>query len=432
MKIGQFAKKHNVTASTVRFYIKLGLLIPQKKGTQHVFTADEDAEMELIKELKTLGYSLKEMQKYVSTVRLYQKHDSALTQSLLALLADKEQHLLQKRDEIEMFIERVRSKISTLKEADPVQEVSQDRTRSTAPVTCPLDFIPLLQCPDCESSLQMKNAEIINSGIRSAKLQCTCGYHSEIRNGMLFTGKLYDYEADPDFSRCFFGTYKEISDIEDIFFESSSLSTPELMILQHKALLYIQENIRQLNADRHIIIFPDISCHQLYKLNREPYIENSLIIVPTFSPASIVPIQKHLCDLGLKILYIVNHDGNLPFPKESADAVIDYTGICNFSFFNRTPFMELFSPYVKKGAWLMSFTEYYDDNAKSLDIIKDTYKFSNPAMMTWKGLQNSLAACGFKLTQSEILGTCSSPGEYWEYHHPNDKRHAVCYRAEKL
>lgn len=431
MKIGEFAKKHNVAASAVRFYIELGLLVPQKNGTQHIFSSSEDAEMALIKELKELGYSLKEMQKYISTVRLYHEHDSALNQSLIPLLKDKEKSLTQKKDELDCFLKRIHDKISSLQSHDDTQSDNIATNSSDTLITMPLDFIPLLQCPHCGSPLQMKNAQIINNGIRNADLECSCQYHSQIRNGMLFTGKLYDYEADPDFSRCFFGTYRDSSTYDDIFFESSALSSPELMILQHKAFLYIQDSIRQMKPDRHLIILPDISCHQLYKLHRESYIKNALILVPTFSPASIVPIQKHLSGLELDILYIINHDGYLPFKKKTVDAVIDYTGICNFSFFNKTPFLELFYPYIKDGAPLLSFTECYDNNAKSLDMIKDTYKFSNPSIMTWKGLKNSLTRCGFVLTEKEVLGICSSPGEYWEYHHPDDKRYAVCYRAKK-
>lgn len=431
MKIGEFAKKHDVAASAVRFYIELGLLIPRKNGSQHVFTSADDAEMTIIKELKKLGYSLKEMQKYISTVRLYQENDSALNESLITLLTDKEDALLKQKEEIETYICRIHDKAASLQQNTTKSKAEQNDVASAPYVTMPITFIPMLQCPYCGKSLQMKNAEIIDNGIKTAALSCSCGYNAEIRNGMLFTGTLYDYETDSDFNRWFFGVHREAPTYEDIFFESSSHSTPELMILQHKALLYLQEHIRQMNPHRHTIIVPDIACHQLYKLHNEPYIKESLILVITFSHSSVVPIQKYLNGLDLNILYVINQDGNLPFKKETADAVIDYTGILNFSFFNSTSFLELFSPYIKPGAELLAFTECYETNAKSLDIIRKNYKFSDPSIMTWKGLKNSLTQCGFELTEKVILGSCGTPGEYWEYHHPDDKRHAICYKAKK-
>lgn len=431
MKIGQFAKKHGLAVSAVRFYIELGLLMPEKKGTQYVFTPADDGELSLIKELKEMGYALKEMQKYISTVRLYQARDAALNQSLATLLREKEQDLLQQRAEIDRSLEKISEKIGFLHSHCGSSDSGENSGSSPVCTAVPLSFIPLLRCPLCGGSLQLEQATIVKSGITCAKLKCACGYEAEIRDGMLFSGALYSHEEDPDFNRCFFGTYRELSDYDSFFFESSAYSSPELMILQRKELLRLQAMLRrELPADR-LIMVPDISCHQLYKLCQEPYLKQASIIVPSFTSAALLPIQKHLNKLDLNILYVINQDGLLPFSRQSVDAVVDYAGMCNFSFFNRRPFLELFGAYLRDGAEVFSATEFYAPQAKTLEAIKQTYKFSNPSVMTWQGMKQCLSRCGFKLEEQEVLGHCASPGSYWEYHLPGDKRYSICYRAKK-
>ena len=51
MKIGKFAKKHEVTLDTIRFYMEKGLLVPSKKDSQYYFSEIDSANLEKIKKL---------------------------------------------------------------------------------------------------------------------------------------------------------------------------------------------------------------------------------------------------------------------------------------------------------------------------------------------------------------------------------------------
>lgn len=375
------------------------------------------------------------MQKYISTVRLYAVRDAALNQNLLLLLREKEQALIKQREFLDSSIKKLRHKILFLQKELQRSEDRKSQTEkesSASGASVPLSFVPLFVCPLCGDSLQMEQAAISGCGITHARLSCPCGYEAEIRDGMLFSGRLYAYETDPDFNRCFFGTYRKQSDYDSIIFESATFSSPELMILQHKSFLRLQAMLPKVCSASRMILVPDIACHQLYKLHQEAYLKGAAIVVLAFTPASIVPIQQYLNRLDLDILYVINQDGCLPFRKKSADAIVDYNGMCNFSFFNRTPFPQLFSPYLKDGAELFSASEFYAPQSKTLGIVKKTYKFSNPSVMTWPGMKRCLASCGFELAEQEFLGSCSDPGKFWEYHYPGEQRSCICYHARKL
>ena len=52
MKIGEFARKHQVTVDTVRHYMAEGLLTPLKENTQYVFSEIDNEVMDNILLLK--------------------------------------------------------------------------------------------------------------------------------------------------------------------------------------------------------------------------------------------------------------------------------------------------------------------------------------------------------------------------------------------
>ncbi|WP_052343547.1 MerR family transcriptional regulator [Bacillus massiliigorillae] len=95
MKIGSFAKLFNVSIDTIRYYIEIGLIVPEKKGTQFHMNESCINDMELIVELKALQFSLKEIQKFLSYKRLTINIDVSYYQRML--LEKKNRFLREKK-----------------------------------------------------------------------------------------------------------------------------------------------------------------------------------------------------------------------------------------------------------------------------------------------------------------------------------------------
>lgn len=70
MKIGMFAREFHLPQHTIRYYVKLGLLIPEVRNHQYNFNEDCRADMKLIEGLKAMEFSLKEIHKILSLRRL--------------------------------------------------------------------------------------------------------------------------------------------------------------------------------------------------------------------------------------------------------------------------------------------------------------------------------------------------------------------------
>lgn len=89
MKIGSFAKKFGVSIDTVRYYIDLGLLIPDKEKTQYQMNQMCLEDMAFIHQLKQVRFSLKEIHKILSLKRLTNSNDNEDASYFTNLLLEK-------------------------------------------------------------------------------------------------------------------------------------------------------------------------------------------------------------------------------------------------------------------------------------------------------------------------------------------------------
>jgi DNA-binding transcriptional MerR regulator len=58
MLISDFTKIHHTTKETVRHYVALGLLLPERHGRNYWYTATDEDDFEEVRGLQELGFSL--------------------------------------------------------------------------------------------------------------------------------------------------------------------------------------------------------------------------------------------------------------------------------------------------------------------------------------------------------------------------------------
>lgn len=63
MLIGEFARAHETTKDTVRFYVERGLLTPARKGRNYWYDEQAAADFAAVRELQALGFSIATIQK---------------------------------------------------------------------------------------------------------------------------------------------------------------------------------------------------------------------------------------------------------------------------------------------------------------------------------------------------------------------------------
>ncbi|WP_040214560.1 MerR family transcriptional regulator [Clostridium polynesiense] len=175
MKIGTFAKKHNVSMHTIRHYLDLELLLAEKIGTQYSFTTEDSRDMEEIKELKRLKFSLEEIQKIFVYKRLDGKKTIGFNEHFRLFLENKKEELRRHMEDIEETLSYVDKKIYQLK-------ASESKRRQ---LNFPINMVVYLRCAHCGSELNLYEANIENNMVTSGNFICSCGYKITIQNGII-------------------------------------------------------------------------------------------------------------------------------------------------------------------------------------------------------------------------------------------------------
>lgn len=423
MKISKFCEKFKTTPTTIRFYIKSGLLIPNKKNTQYDFTKSDMAEMEIICHLKKLCFSLEEIKQYLHIIRLYDIHDEHIRNHLVPLLEMKKESLHQE-------ILNIKKSITTLQvEIDQLRQVKKDVLQTTG---IPLDFSPFLACPKCGSLFQLNDLQVRDNRINSGNLSCQCGYLAVIEEGILLAKAESDYYQSSEFHVLH---YREshIDDPDFVFFQYMNDISTESISLIYKSYLWIDSVVLPYSFKNKVIFVPDLASHFLYKNIKKPYFKDAYIIVSGFSKENIMSIKSHIDLIApeAKIIYIANTIFELPVKKEVIDLWIDAISSYNFSFFHDYPLHDAIETYMKKDAKIAGLTKFYDRKCKSLCNIAKLYPHAMKDQSLLPTFHATLKGLNYHVERDQLIGCTTAPGPYYEYHTPGENHQYYAYYAEK-
>lgn len=120
--IADLAKEFGISARAIRFYETKGLLHPERVGTTRVFRRRDRARLILILRGKRLGFSLKDIEEYLS---LYDadRTQHAQVERLIELVNQRMDLLHQQAEDIQ----------TTLKELDEIRRLAEERLSVSEP-----------------------------------------------------------------------------------------------------------------------------------------------------------------------------------------------------------------------------------------------------------------------------------------------------------
>ncbi|OCA80822.1 MerR family transcriptional regulator [Pseudobacillus wudalianchiensis] len=404
MKIGNFAKRFDVSIDTVRYYIELGLLIPEKEKTQYDLNQTCLEDMAFIHELKQFRFSLKEIHKILSLKRLTNSSDNEDTSYFTNLLLEKKADLRAEKEEISKAIHLIDDKLHSNTNKLPEQ----------TKIGVPLFFVPLFYCPHCRQLLNLKQASMYGHYIYEGVLSCSCSYQAIIKEGILRTNQI---KSSPNKYSIYEIDVKKWNPGFVSLLEKGKLwMIKELMShpLAHKVIVETNIEVSMLLpkhlsslSDKAYYIFTCHSLEMIEKLKRK--------------------IEKH--NPNLTVLYIVNSDLRLPLKHESVDFFIDSTSFTQFSLiYSESPFTIL-RPYLKENAHIIGSFAFYDDSSKSLKNIRAIYPSSNSHALHLDYLEKGVKQNNQTITKREDIGYTEEPGSYFVYHEPGEKMKLVNYVA---
>ena len=95
LRIGAFCRRFNIAASTVRYYIPRGILIPESRNGQYLFSESCVQDMQQIMELKELRFSLDEIHGLLTLRRKFNLAQKEDADSYLHMLYRQKERLAQ-------------------------------------------------------------------------------------------------------------------------------------------------------------------------------------------------------------------------------------------------------------------------------------------------------------------------------------------------
>lgn len=400
MKIGAFAKLFHVSVDTIRYYIELGLLVPEKKGAQLQMNQSCLDDMEIIMELKQLQFSLHEIQKFLSYKRLTINMDISYYRNLLL---EKKNQFLEEKKKLNQSIVLLNEKLQSF----------EDHSGSSSNSGVPIPFVPFLYCPYCKVQLHISDASIRDSNICDAKLSCSCGYFSLIQDGIIVTSNL---EKSP---YCILDedTMKEF--------------TPNFVSLREKGQHWMFKELKKQDLSNKIVIETNIDISISLPKSIATLNPNATYI---FCGSSLAMIKKLKCliekiNSNLRIVYFQNTDYALPLKPGSIDVVIDSittNDVCSTSHVSQ---ITLLKNYMNQKSKVIGNYLYYHEGAYSLRKFRTLYPNAHPQILYPNYLETNLEKEGLLLEHKELIGSTDNPGIFLDYHEQSEKVNLLGYLA---
>jgi len=340
LKIGEFANLFDVKKETVRFYTDKNLLTPIKIGNFYDYDRNCVEDMKTILQLKEMDFNLDEISKYLSFFRISTKNMIAMKQELIDLFKDKIADVDSKIDEYQ----KARMELShKLEDIIAFEDYEEGREKELG---FPLDFLPLLYCPDCGKPLMVKNGEILYNYLMEGQFSCDCGYTAKIVEGILvFEGAIF---SDP------FEEHPEFNDVEKTL-------TPEYISAVSASARWIQEQFLKEDLEGKILFEHStqsgIMGNRLIDVLAEKNPNFTYIGLDSFF-MMVKNFKKILSmnDVIPRTIFMCGNYDKVPLQKSSCDFINSCFGLQSFSIYNtRFPVEEVAAFLKPSGKWFETF-----------------------------------------------------------------------------
>lgn len=331
MRIGEFAKKNEVSIDTLRHYMDLELIVPHKKGSYYYFGEGVQKSFDKINELKGMGFTLKEIRNIflystLGNLRHEEKrnfYNSVYKEKLLNIEKEIES-LNNSRESILHKLDEIRNK-----------DFGDEKTYGLD-----ISNLELFSCSDCGASFKIESANIENNLITNGRLSCGCGKNLIIEDGILIYGDNEKAFVDLDFENV--GEYIEKTD-------------DEFLGNLYKNIKWIRENVdfSELNNGLIVELGTGFGFSIRNLLDKIP--ENSTYIAVDHNINKLKYIKSVLeksC-VERNIIFLCCDFKEIPLKKKSVDCILDFVGSTSYGFESSDFLMNIVDKYSKDQAILI-------------------------------------------------------------------------------
>lgn len=330
MRIGKFAEKNNISIDTVRHYMDMGLIIPEKKGGQYDFDHECQKDIVDIITFKQMGLKLNEIKKVLAFERLGRLSNYQKDEYYRTIFINKHKEILKEIEELNKNKERLEVEIKNL--SNKLKDKKSD-------IGIELNTINIFRCLKCGEKLVLDSEKIKNNQIITGKLKCKCGKEYRIEEGILIVDDKY-IRKEAENNTNHIGEYIISTDedyVESLYrglewfkkkFVANNFNSKTILELGSGFGFLLRSIYNDLPDDcTYIAIDNNIEQHKFVK----KIIEHS--------------------DIRKNIVFICTDFLEIPLEKKSIDILIDASGTSNYSFDNEKFLLNLVDDLIKNEAY---------------------------------------------------------------------------------
>lgn len=373
MKIGELAKNCGVSKATIRFYMGNGLLIPNEDGGNYSFSEQDRDDLQTILRMKEQQFSLKEIQSYISLKRMSNLIEPDTIDECLRIMENKKLELNAKIEILQRAILGIDKQIVTL---------TSQSFGSPQRTGLPIRALPLLRCPLCGKPLLVDSAVLDSQYIFSGSLNCSCGYHAAIRNGIIRTGNRYT------------GTHDQPNLRRELYRNMGS----KYNICIQKCYNHMASDLNDMELSGKVVLEANINGHFYLYSHFEQFPDDCLFIV-TDKYYEMLEMYKSLIELlNLKknILYIADADSQYPLRFGCIDLHISFMGENEYQFYHQANFIQNINQWMKTGAVVIGSYMSYAPGSQSFDKVRKKYPECSSNGFNIKKLRENYIAEGYQ------------------------------------
>lgn len=332
MKIGKFAIENSVSIETIRHYMDLDLIIPEKKGGHYDFDLRCKKDLEDILLLKKTGFTLHEIKSLFMFKRLGRLTPYQEEEYYIEFYKNKYESINR---EIEDLVE-IKDRLE-----DNLNKLLVKKNINNFVIGIDINALPLLFCHKCKHGLTLLEGEIVNNQVMNGILKCKCQERYLIEEGILY-GKNRLKED---------GSIIDNDYLNDYINETSE----EYLNSIYKGLEWIYKKIDFKELNNNVILELGSGIGFLLRTIYLDLPDDTLYIAVDNDIKRHKFLKKMLekADIKKNILFICDDYLDIPIKDKLVDVLIDYAGTSNYSFNHRDCLIELVDHYVKEKAILI-------------------------------------------------------------------------------